>query len=156
MYLCQIRIHRDTHPGYTRATETVRFDRLLCGVGSSHGQGQPAFWKRVWRAFFLLEFLKGWSDRRGPIEGVRSKGPIAPRHVACCEVRTYCRFRLRSTPFCSIPVSRMPLACWQPRVSKHSCAGSKNASRSLQTSHVGTHCSKESLPILCFNGDGHH
>ena len=30
------------------------------------------------------------------------------------------------------------LACWQPRVSKHSCAGSKNASRSLQTSHVGT------------------
>ena len=32
----------------------------------------------------------------------------------------------------------MPLACWQPRVSKHSCAGSKNASRSLQTSHVGT------------------
>ena len=34
--------------------------------------------------------------------------------------------------------ARLPLACWQPRVSKHSCAGSKNASRSLQTSHVGT------------------
>ena len=68
--------------------------------------------------------------------GARKQG--APRHVACCEVRTYCRFRLRSTPFRSTPVSRMPLACWQPRVSKHSCAGSKNASRSLQTSHVGT------------------
>ena len=25
----------------------------------------------------------------------------------------------------------MPLACWQPRVSKHSCTGCKNASRSV-------------------------
>ena len=36
----------------------------------------------------------------------RPKQQGAPRHVACCEVRTYCRFRLRSTPFCSTPVSR--------------------------------------------------
>ena len=84
----------------------------------------------------------------------RPKQQGAPRHVACCEVRTYCRFRLRSTPFCSTPVSRMPLACWQPRVSKaldrdptletaaiHDTAyrlQECRSRRSVQTSHVGT------------------
>ena len=75
--------------------------------------------------------------RSRQLVAVRARAMRQPQANAACPC-SHCRFRLRSTPFRSTPVSRMPLACRQPRVSKHSGTGSRNATRRVQTSHDGT------------------